>query len=382
MAIWKQLALAVGVVLLGGVGWLFLHPDSEGLRVQIGLAEAAQSGSGRPGGGGPPFGFGGAPLVVTAEVGMSTVNDRLSAVGDGAALRSVEVTSEVAGRVTEVLKRSGDRVEVGEVLVQLDSSSEQIALNRAQLAVRDAENALARLNRLQRSSITEVEISQAETALASARLQVQEAELALTRRTIRAPMDGVLGIVSLEPGALISSQAAVARIDDRSELLVEFRVPERFVSSVAVDRAVEVTPVSRPGLRIDGTITAVDSRLEADSRTLRVQARVPNAEDQLRPGMSFLINLRFPGDQYPTVDPLAIQWQSSGPFVWQVQDGRVSQVPVRIIQRNSDSVLVEAALSPGQALVTEGVQSLRAGAEVRIAGEAQPSGGGQGRPAS
>lgn len=382
MSIWKQGVVALGVLLLSGLGWLFLHPSGEGLRIQFGMAEAAQGPGGRPGGGGPPFGFGGAPMVVTADVGSSLINDRLSAVGDGAALRSVDVISEVSGRVTEVLKRSGERVAAGDVLVQLDASSERIALNRAQLAVRDAENALARLNRLQRSSITEVEISQAETALAAARLQVQEAELALSRRTIRSPMEGVLGIVSLEPGALISSQTVVARIDDRSELLVEFRIPERFVSAIGVDRVVEVTPVARPGLRIEGAVTAVDSRLEPDSRTLRAQARVPNEDDQLRPGMSFLINIRFAGDQYPTVDPLAIQWQSSGAFVWQLDEGRVTQVPVRIIQRNSDSVLVDAPLSPGQKVVTEGVQSLRNGAEVRVAGEPPANGGGQGRPAS
>ncbi|MHA7880217.1 MAG: efflux RND transporter periplasmic adaptor subunit [Saccharospirillum sp.] len=382
MAIWKQSLLAVGVLLLAGAGWLFLHPGSEGLRVQIGLAEAAQSASGRPGGGGPPFGFGGASTVVTAPVGTSIINDRLSAVGDGAALRSVDVISEVSGRVTEVLKGSGERVEAGDVLVQLDASSERIALSRAQLAVRDAQNALERLNRLQRSSITEVEISQAETALAAARLQVQEAELALSRRTIRAPMDGMLGIMSLEPGALISSQTVVARIDDRSGLLVEFRIPERFVSAINVERSVEVTPVAQPGLRISGTVTAIDSRLEPDSRTLRVQAQVPNEDDLLRPGMSFLINIRFAGDEYPTVDPLAIQWQSGGPFVWQVLEGRVAQVPVRIIQRNSDSVLVDAELSPGEVVVTEGVQSLRPGAEVRVASEPPANGGGQGRPAS
>ncbi|MCH8531000.1 MAG: efflux RND transporter periplasmic adaptor subunit [Saccharospirillum sp.] len=382
MAIWKQSVVALLLVVLAGGGWLFFHPGGEGVRISLGLAEASQSQGGRPGGG-PPFGFGGAPTVVSAAVGTSIINDRLSAVGDGAALRSVEVTSEVSGRITEVLKASGDRVAENEVIARLDSSSERIALNRAQLAVRDAENRLERLNRMQRSnSITEVEISDAETALASARLQVQEAELALARRTIRAPLEGVLGIVTLQPGAFVSSQTVVARVDDRSELLVEFRVPERFVTAVTLEREIEVTPVARPGLRINGTITAVDSRLEADSRTLRVQARVPNEGDLLRPGMSFLINMRFTGDEYPTVDPLAIQWQSSGPFVWMITDGRVSQMPVQIIQRNSDSVLVEADLSPGQQVVTEGVQSLRPGAQVQIAGENPSNGGGQGRPSS
>ena len=368
MSLWKQSALTLALIALAGGGWLVWHPAGEGTRVQLGLAEAsdASGGGGRPGFG---FGGGGGTLVVTDTVGEGVINDRLTAIGDGAALRSVSINPEVSGRITEVVRRSGDRVDAGDVIARMDASSERIALDRARLAVRDAQNRVERLTRMQQgNSIAQVERVEAESALESARLAVRDAELALSRRTITAPFAGVLGILSLEPGSLVGSQDEVARLDDRSDLLVEFRVPERFVGAMSVGRQIDVTPISNPALSLTGEVTAIDSRLESDSRTLRVQALIDNEADQLRPGMSFTLNMRFPGDTFPTVNPLAVQWRSEGAYVWRITgEGNAERVPVRIIQRNSDSVLVEAALQVGDEVVTEGVQSVRAGAAVRQA---------------
>jgi RND family efflux transporter MFP subunit len=369
MTLLKQSALTLALIVLAGGGWLVWHPAGEGVRVQLGLAEASEGGP--AGGGRPGFGFGGGggTLVVTDLVGEAVINDRLTAIGDGAALRSVSINPEVSGRISEVLRESGQRVDAGDVVARMDSGAERIALDRARLAVRDAENRVERLTRMQQgNSIAQVERVDAESALEGARLQVREAELALDRRTIRAPFAGVLGIVSLEPGTLVGTQNEVARLDDRSDLLVEFRVPERFVGAISVGRAITVTPVSSPASSLEGSITAIDSRLEPDSRTLRVQALVDNEADQLRPGMSFVLEMRFPGDAFPTVNPLAVQWRSEGSYVWRVnEDDSAERVAVRIIQRNSDAVLVDAPLQPGDEVVTEGVQSVRAGATVRQA---------------
>jgi len=115
-----------------------------------------------------------------------------------------------------------------------------------------------------------------------------------------------------------------------------------------------------------------DSRIEEDSRTLPVKALIDNTNDKLRPGMSFELELEFPGQQYPGVDPLAIQWDSDGSFVWKIDEGSVLRVPATIIQRNRGSVLIDAELQPGDRVVTEGVMSLRQGAKIRIQGEPRP----------
>ena len=81
------------------------------------------------------------------------------------------------------------------------------------------------------------------------------------------------------------------------------------------------------------------------SRTLRVQASIHNADDTLRAGMSFQVAMKFPGDTYPAVNPLAIQWGTDGAFVWAIKDGKAKRTPVRIIQRNTETVLVEGDLT-------------------------------------
>ena len=88
--------------------------------------------------------------------------------------------------------------------------------------------------------------------------------------------------------------------------------------------------------------------------------------------MSFEVTVRFPGETFPAVDPLAIQWGSDGAFVWIIEDGVASRTPVRIIQRNTDSVLVSGSLAEGEAVVTEGIHTVREGAEVRIVQEDEP----------
>ena len=92
--------------------------------------------------------------------------------------------------------------------------------------------------------------------------------------------------------------------------------------------------------------------------------------------MSFQIAMKFPGDTYPAVSPLAVQWGSDGAFVWTVDKGKARRVPVRIIQRNTETVLVDAPIASGDLVVTEGVQAVRDGGDVMIArggGAAQPA---------
>jgi hypothetical protein len=83
--------------------------------------------------------------------------------------------------------------------------------------------------------------------------------------------------------------------------------------------------------------------------------------------MSFQVTMEFPGDVFPAVDPLAVQWGASGAFVWVVRDGKAVRTDVRVIQRNTDTVLVEAEIFPGDIVVTEGVHAVRNGAPVTIA---------------
>lgn len=319
------------------------------------------------GGGGPGGGQGQRDaLVVTVPVRTGKINDRVSAIGNGEALHSVSVAPLVSGVLTAIAVKSGDRVQAGDILAELDKRAEEIARDRAALTLKTAEDKLTRMEALLKSrTATAVQLGEARDERDAAAFELRDAELKLEQRAIRAPIAGNVGIVSTGVGNAVTPQTEIATIDDRSAIMVEFWIPERFAGQVAPRQSVDAKALALPGDAFSGEIDAVASRVERDSRTLRIRALVDNAADKLRPGMAFEVSLKFPGVTFPAVDPLAVQWSSDGAFVWRIVDAKAERVPVRVIQRNSDFLLVEGGLAEGDLVVTEGVQSLRPGVPVK-----------------
>ncbi|WP_375690168.1 efflux RND transporter periplasmic adaptor subunit [Pseudooceanicola sp. LIPI14-2-Ac024] len=369
-----QFALAAIVIGAFLAIWILYVPSARpwlekaGIADMLGLppAQAAEA----DGGGGRGFG-GGSAKVVAAEVGTGTLNDRITAIGDGRALRSVSVRAEANGRITDIGFRAGEQVEEGTVIFRLDDQAEAIALDRARLVLADAQEDADRVERLrQAGSATTVAQREAELALRTAELGVRQAEFDLDQRIISAPISGWMGLLEHEVGDRVGAQEELAVISDRSEIQIDFRVPERLLAKLRPGMPIEAEPLALPGEKIAGEIVAIDNMVDRNSRTVRLLAQLHNDGDRLRDGMSLSVTLAFTGDPYPTVDPLAVQWSSEGAFVWVVRDGKAARVPVDIRQRNAGAVLVEGALQPGEMVVIEGVQTLRPGAEVAVQGEA------------
>lgn len=374
MSVWKQSALALVILVAAAVGWAFLFPGASDVLSRWGIdwAAAAVKPSepadtdkrDAPGGRGEG---GGAAGVITAAVTSATINDALSAIGTGRANSSVTVLPYASGRVTEIAVTAGLRIDAGAVIARLDSESEEIAVDRTRIAVEDAQAKLDRVKALRESNTaTAVQLTEAEVALSNAKLEQRNAELALTRRTIVSPISGMVGILPAEIGQQVTSASPIATIDDRSRIIVAFWVPERFASAISVGQPLTASPIARPSEIFEGTVSAVDNRLDEASRTMLVQAGIDNAKDTLRAGMSFQVTMRFPGDRFPAVSPLAIQWGTDGAFVWAIVDGKAKRTKVRIIQRNTESVLVDAPIAEGSQVVVEGLHAVREGAAVKV----------------
>ena len=375
MSIWKQLVLTLLVAIVAAGLWVRFYPGAGAQLSAWGIdwLDFAVA-DGTPGQGDKPRrGWGGPKgAVVATPVVEITINDRLSAIGTSTALQSVAVTPFTSGRMTDVLVKSGATVKAGDVIAKLDQDAEQIAVERAANALKDAEARLQRMQVLRKTNTaTAVQVTDAELSVENARLQLREAELARSRRSVETPIGGVVGILPITAGNYVSSQTVIATIDDRSEVLVDFWVPERYASAITVGSPITATSVARPGETFEGVISAVDNRIDIDSRTLQVRARFPNKADKLRAGMSFQVSMKFPGDKYPAVDPLAVQWGADGAFVWAVRDGKGARVPISIIQRNTDSVLVDADLTVNDEVVTEGIHLVRNGADLTVADRKQ-----------
>ena len=382
-------ATLVLACLLGGAWYLLgagSGTDAPGTTAGGGSPAAGRGGAG----GGPGGGRSREALVVVRTVTEARVDGRLESIGDGEAIASVTVVPREAGVLTDVAVDSGQRVAAGDTIAALDDDAETVGRDIAAREVEDAAAARDRAARLVSSRAgPRTDLDAAENALARATLALREAELRLDRRTVTAPISGAAGLVEVERGDRVTAETPLVTIDDRDALRIEFRVPERFAGRVRVGQRVRAGSFALPGREFAGEVVAVGGRVERDSRALPVRARVDNADDLLRPGMSFTVRLEFEGERLPAVDPLAVQWDSAGAFVWRVEtaDGasRAARVPVRIVQRNPESVLVGGDLAPGDPVVTEGVLSVREGAAVRVAGaprggadESRPEGGREG----
>jgi len=332
----------------------------------IGLIPSEQDDKGGKGQGGWPGAEGGITVIAAAPERL-VLRDVITAIGSATGAQSVDLSPGVAGRVVALQASPGDQVAAGDIIATLDAEAAGLALERAKLMLQDAQTTLERLDRLTGSgATTALQRQDAELALRTAELALRRATRDLADHSITAPIAGYIGLIEVQPGDLVTPATVITRIEDRSSLMLEFRVPERVAAQVTPGATVAAHPISTPGSDIAGLVIAVDNRVEEASRTLRVRAAIANTDDAFRAGMAFRITLEFTGAEHPAVDPLAIQWGATGAFVWVVRDGKATRLPIRILQRNADSVLVETALEPGDLVVTEGVQSLRPDAEVTV----------------
>jgi RND family efflux transporter MFP subunit len=387
MRIWNQLLMSVAVLLGGLCLWVYLSADAGRSLISMGVpagvvisinpdvaepaaatvagAPASSSRGGQRGGGESQV-----VLVATRPVGTGVVNDRLSAIGDGEAIQSVIVMPQATGTVNEILVKSGDMVKKGQILAQLDDDEQIILRDQAQVVLRSAREKSDTYRNLK--SFSRLDVLDAQIASETAQLTVTNAELALKRRSVVAPIDGIVGIVAVNIGDNVTTASNIVTIDNRTELLVDFWAPERFAVQVKPGMPVEAASVSRPGRTFEGSVEAVDNRVDPASRTIRIRARIPNVDDELRAGMSFGVTMRFPGETFPSVDPLAVQWDAKGSFVWHIVDHKSVKERVRVIQRNPDAILVSANLKDGDVVATEGLQRVRENGAVRVAGEKPP----------
>ncbi len=389
MPLWKQLAISIALIFVALCSWVYFspgagqtlvsmgvpqsvvalvsgQPDGEGQQAQGQSDQGAGQARGQGQGQGGRRGGNQNILVATQPVTIGVVNDRLSAIGDGEAIEAVTVMPQASGTIAEILVSSGQKVKKGDIIARLDREEQVILRDQAAVALRSAKEKAESYRNLQ--SFSRLDVLDAQIAEEQAQLQLTTAELNLKRRDIVAPIDGTIGIVGVSIGDNVTNTTAIVSLDNRSQLLVDFWAPERFAAAVTPGMPVEASSVSRPGQVFKGSVEAVDNRVDEASRTIRIRAKIDNPDDVLRAGMSFNVVMRFPGDQYAAVNPLAVQWDGEGSFVWQIVDNKSVKTRVTIVQRNSDQILVDSSLTEGDVVAVEGLQRVREGGAVEVAG--------------
>ncbi len=307
------------------------------------------------------------PPVTISKVVFEALNDRVAAVGSGRSRRQVTVSTRVAGVIDKVLFEGGQNVTAGQPLIQLSAEPEAIAVETAEAQRAQAADAVERYKQLRSGTITEVSRAEAATALKVADAALRRAREDLDRMTIKAPFAGVIGLTNLEVGDYIAVGTAIASLDDRSTIIVEFTVPEASAPSIVKGLPVRANLIARSGEVYHGEVQATGTRIDPVSRTFQVRAALPNPEGRLIPGSTFSISVMLPGRKAPRVPGMAVQWDRKGAYVWRLKDDKsVERVDAAIVARNGDTALLQADLNEGDTIVQEGGDSLRQGQKVRL----------------
>lgn len=316
---------------------------------------------GRPGGG--------ATTVVVEPLKQEPYTDILRAIGSTVAQRSVNVVATVSGEVTESFIEANTEVAAGDILLELDNETEILNLEIAQAELDQAQQTVERYKSLlTNADVTAVDVADANVAARLAEAAVGLAQIALEDRTIRAPIDGRLGLSDVEVGDRVSAEQVLVTIDDTETLLIEFELPERSISLLEKGRAVLANTPVFTGRTFEGEIVAFDSRLDSVTRSVTVRAQIDNPDRKLWSGMTFAIRLINEIEKLPAVPATAITWSRAGSAVWTNTDGVAARVPVTILYREGDRVWIETDIAEGSSIVTEGAQKLREGGVLLVDG--------------
>jgi multidrug efflux system membrane fusion protein len=321
--------------------------------------------------------------VTVVEAKSERIPNLLTAVGDLAAVHQVNVTSDVSGRITDIMFTAGASVKAGSPLVQLFDGPEQGDLASFKAQATGASLALDRAKQLaSRQYGPQSTVDAAQATYDQAVAGIAKTEALISQKLVRAPFDGELGVRRVEVGQFLSAGTQIVTLTDLSMLYANFTVPEKASAALKVDQTVRVSVDAYPGRTFDGKITTIEPQILADTRNIRVQATIANPDHILKPGMFTTTTVVLP-DTAPvvTVQETAVDYTLYGDSVFLItekkgDDGKASVTAVRTFVRTGNRIEGRAeildGLKAGDRVVAVGQLKLQSGAAVAISTDPSP----------
>jgi len=308
----------------------------------------------------------------------------LSAVGSISAVQGAVVSAELGGVVSQVAFENGSTAKKGDLLVQLDASAEEAQLHSAEA---DLELARADLERSRglaaRKVISKAEIDAAESKFQQKQGTVDQMHSMITKKTVRAPFDGELGIRQVNLGQMINAGQQVVPLTSLDPVFADFALPQQNLGGLSQGLEVRVTTDAVPGRGFTGKLTAMNSMVDVATRNVTLQATLENPDHALRPGMFAKVEVVLPEKHKTLVIPgSAVSYAPFGDSVFVIEKkkdpktGKESQTIrqqfVRVREARGDFVSITTGLKAGETVVGTGVFKLRNGMAVTIKNELAP----------
>ena len=325
-----------------------------------------------------------ATTVSSAPVKEEDWAPTLSAVGSISAVQGAVVSAELGGVVSEVEFQNGGVAKKGDVLLKLDSSSEEAQLHTAEA---DLELARANLERtknlVERKVVSKQEMDAAQSAFGQKQGAVDNMRAFIGKKQVHAPFDGQLGIRQVNVGQMINPGQQVVQLTALDPVYVDFALPQQELSQLATGFEAQVRTDAVPGREFKGKITAINSMVDAVTRNVTLQATLENHDHALRPGMFVKVDVILPEKSKTLVIPgSAVSYAPYGDSVFVIEKKKdektskesqvIRQQFVRVGEARGDFVSVTKGLKAGDTVVSTGVFKLRNGMAVTINNDLAP----------
>ena len=321
--------------------------------------------------------------VTAAEAKSEAIPNLLTAVGDLAAVHQVNVTSDVSGRITDILFTAGASVKAGSPLLQLFDGPEQGDLASFKAQATGAQLALDRAKQLAaRQFGPQSTADAAQATYDQANAGIAKTEAIISQKLVRAPFDGELGVRHVEVGQFLTAGTQIVTLTDLSALYANFTTTEKQSALLKVGQTVRVTVDAYPGKVFEGKITTIEPQISADTRNIRVQATLDNPGHILKPGMFTTTTVVLP-DKPPviTVPETAVDYTLYGDSVYLIAEkkddgGKTSLTVVRTFVQTGNRIggraEILSGLKAGDRVVAVGQLKLQSGAAVAISTDPSP----------
>lgn len=295
------------------------------------------------------------------------LTDFIAVNGSTIANERVNVSSEVAGKITAIKFSEGMFVKKGATLVLLDELELQAQLRELQVRKELTQKIAERLQSLyarEGVSLQEYEIARAEADQVKAQMALLGVQI--EKRTIRAPFDGLLGLRQVSEGAYLSPGSPIVDLVSINPINIEFSIPEKY--SRQVNRGTRISfEMDGSTERFSATVIAKEPNIDANTRTLKLKAAAPNPQGRILPGAFANISVNLSEfDKAIMVPTQAIVPELGGKKVYVYKSGKAEAVPVETGVRQDTYIQVTSGLQPGDTVVTSGVLQIKPGAEIKI----------------
>ncbi len=343
-----------------------------------------------------------AVVVSSVEVKPTTWTPEIDAIGTLWAFQGVDVASETAGVVKTIAFKANERIEKGQLLVQLDDAVESADLMSAQAALARDRAQLERAKSLRASGVnSQATLQDAESSLAASESALAKVQAVLNQKSIEAPFAGVVGIPRVDVGQYIQPGTVIATLQQLDTMKVDFTVPEQQVDQLTMGQSASFA-LTGADFAYQGNIIGIDPQIDPQTRLVSARAEVKNPNGELRPGQFARVRVQLPPiDNVIALPQTAVVTSLYGDYVYVVQpdgaapagNGEASgdsaqqekpaadqaeklvakQVFVKIGRRQGDLIQIASGLTPGQTVVTSGQNKLSNNALVTINNKVDPA---------